>query len=312
MVAGAKEHVPVLVDEVETALAVRADGLYLDATFGRGGHSRALLASGGPRFRLLALDRDPAAVAVAEEMAQEDSRVNAIAADFRNLGEELSRRGLLGALDGALFDLGVSSPQLDDAERGFSFRRNGPLDMRMNPSEGMPAHAWINSATPADIARVLRRYGEERHARRIAQAVSERRKVKKILTTGELADVVASVMPRGNSAIHPATRTFQAIRIFVNDELAALREGLAHAFDGLKGGGRMCVISFHSLEDRIVKRFMRDASRVDPALAGLPEVPASARPVAKLHGRAIRPDQHEIDTNPRARSAILRTVEKLA
>ncbi len=310
--AGAKGHVPVLVDETIEALALRADGCYVDATYGRGGHARSILEACGPSLRLIVIDRDPEAIADARRLAADDARVTVIHADFREFESALSAQGFSEPVDGVLFDLGVSSPQLDDPARGFSVRTDGPLDMRMNPDRGSPVSTWLNVASRSEISRVIRSLGEEPAAGRIADAIVRERSQGPLETTGALAALIASVVPDRGGRIHPATRTFQALRIFVNEELDALREALGQAVHRLAGGGRLCVISFHSLEDRIVKRFMRDGSRVDPALAHLPEIPASARPVLGLVGRALRPGPAEVAANPRARSAVLRVAEKLA
>ncbi len=302
---------PVLLDEVLAQLAIRPDGVYVDATFGRGGHSRAILARLGPDGRLLALDRDPEAVHAGEALAASDSRFSIMQSTFSRLGDVLTARGLLGSVRGLLLDLGVSSPQLEDASRGFGFRADGPLDMRMDPATGPSAAEWINAAPEAEIAAVLRRYGEEPAARRIAHAVCAARAQRPLSRTLELAGVVEAVV-RGEPGRHPATRTFQAIRIFINNELDELRAALEQALTALAPHGRLCVISFHSLEDRIVKRFMRDHSRVDPRLADLPVVPASAQPVLRLPSAAIRAGEAERARNPRSRSAVLRVAERLA
>jgi len=224
----------------------------------------------------------------------------------------LEKRGWVGGVDGILLDVGVSSPQLDAAERGFSFQADGPLDMRMDPSTGQDAREWLNSAGEESIRKVLQRYGEERAASRIARAICARRGERPIETTADLAALVESVVRRKPGAKHPATKTFQAIRIFINDELEALEAGLSQAVDSLAPGGRLCVISFHSLEDRIAKRFLRDNARVDPALARLPGIPASAQPRLRLPTKAIRPGAAELERNPRARSATLRVGERLS
>lgn len=304
------QHVPVLRDQVLEQLAIRVDGAYLDCTFGRGGHSLAILARLGPQGRVYALDRDPAAVAEGERLADEDPRLVVHQGRFSEL--DAWRQQLhIDAFDGILLDLGVSSPQLDAADRGFSFGKDGPLDMRMDPASGISAADWLNVAAEKDIARVLRQLGEEPAAGRIARAIGERRQEKAISTTGELAALIEGVVPRRPGARHPATRSFQAIRMHVNDELHELDAGLQQAAGCLAPGGRLCVISFHSLEDRRVKRFMRDHARVDPALARLPVVPDSARPTLRLPTRAIRPSAAEIAANPRARSATLRVAERL-
>lgn len=304
------QHVPVLRDQVLEQLAIRSDGSYIDCSFGRGGHSRAILAVLGSEGRLLALDRDPDAIHAARELAAQDARLLPVHARFSQLAAIVAAE--LGAeVDGILADLGVSSPQLDDPERGFSFTRDGPLDMRMNPARGETAADWLNRTEEREIARVLRRYGEEPQARRIAKAICRRRAEAPLSRTGELAETIAQALPRKPAGKHPATRSFQAIRLFINDELAELDALLEQSVDLLKPGGRLCVISFHSLEDRRVKRFLRDRSRVDPALARLPVVPEDAQPTLRLPSRAVRPDVAEIETNPRARSATLRTGERL-
>lgn len=306
-----QEHVPVLANEVLRGLAVKPAGVYLDATFGRGGHSRMILAALGPAGRLLAMDRDPEAVQAARELAQTDARLTVEQDNFGQLRRIVEAQGVTVGLDGILFDLGVSSPQLDTPARGFSFQREGPLDMRMDPSTGETAADWLNRATEAEISHVLRSLGEEPAARRIARAICERRRQQPLGTTSDLADLVLSIVPRRGPR-HPATRVFQAIRIVINRELEALESALSQALEVLREGGRLCVISFHSLEDRIAKRFLRDHSRVDPRLAALPVVPESARPRLKRVGGAIRAGAGEIAANPRARSAVLRVAEKLA
>ncbi len=302
---------PVLLDEVLAQLAIRPDGVYVDATFGRGGHSRAILARLGPGGRLLALDRDPEAVCAGEALAVSDSRFSIMQSTFSRLGAVLTARGLLGSVNGVLLDLGVSSPQLDDPARGFGFRADGPLDMRMDPAGGPSAADWLNAAPEGEIAAVLRRYGEEPAARRVARAICAARARQPLSRTLELAEVVSTVV-RGEPGRHPATRTFQAIRIFINKELEELRPALEQALSALAPGGRLCVVSFHSLEDRIVKRFMRDHSRVDPRLADLPVVPAAAQPRLSLPTAAIRAGAAERAANPRSRSAVLRVAERLA
>lgn len=301
-----------LLDEVLRALAVRADGIYVDVTYGRGGHSRAILRELGAHGRLLAMDRDPEAVLSGRELQQADSRFLIQQESFGALRRFLEMHGAQGGVDGILFDLGVSSPQFDDAARGFSFQAEGPLDMRMDPSAGPSAADWLNAATEREIAAVLRRYGEEPAAARIARAIVARRAVEPILTTTTLADLVATTIPRKRAGRHPATRVFQAIRIYINRELEQLEAALAQARDALRAGGRLCVISFHSLEDRIAKRFLRDNSRVSPELARLPLVPESARPRLRLLGGAVHPTAAEVARNPRSRSAVLRVAEKLA
>ena len=305
-------HAPVLLREVIEQLSIQSDGCYLDATFGRGGHSQAILSRLSADGCLLAIDRDPAAVQAGESLAKADRRLVIEHGNFRQLRRFLERHGVFGKLSGVLFDLGVSSPQLEDADRGFSFRLDGPLDMRMDPAESTSAGHWLNSASEREISDVLFRYGEEKAARRIATAICRHRDQQTISTTTQLADLVENIVPRRPGAKHPATRTFQAIRIFINQELDALEQGLADSLEALKPGGRLCVISFHSLEDRMVKRFLRDNASVDPALAKLPVVPGSATPRLRLTGKAIRPAPGEVTANPRARSATLRVGERLA
>ncbi len=304
------DHSPVMLQQVVEAMAIRADGRYVDGTYGRGGHAAAILEQLGPDGRLWLLDRDPEAVAHARQRWGDDPRCNVVRDSFSRLDQVLPEN--LG-VDGVLLDLGVSSPQLDTPGRGFSFSHDGPLDMRMDPDSGVSAAEWLADADEREIARVLREYGEEPAARRIARAVSERRMDAPLRTTGELAELVAAVVPQRQQVRgrHPATRTFQALRIHINGELEALRAGLEAALRRLQPAGRLVVISFHSLEDRLVKRFMRDHSRVDPALARLPIVPESARPLLKLAAKARRPQTAEIAANPRARSAVLRVAERL-
>ena len=304
-------HQAVLLDEAINQLSIRKDGLYVDGTFGRGGHCGEILKHLAPEGRLLAIDRDPEAVKVGESLASHDARFLIEHESFGLLRSFLKKHGVFGKVNGILLDLGVSSPQLEDARRGFSFQLDGPLDMRMNPDDSQSAGEWLNSAGEKEIAQVLFRFGEERASRRIARAIVTRRAERPLESTVELAHLIESVVPRRPGSKHPATQTFQAIRIFINRELDELRNALSEAVDALAVGGRLCVISFHSLEDRIVKRFLRDNSRVDPALVRLPVVPRSAEPRLRLPAKAIRASASEIDKNPRARSATLRVGERL-
>ena len=304
-------HQAVLLEEAINQLSIRKDGLYVDGTFGRGGHCGEILKHLAPEGRLLAIDRDPEAVKVGESLASHDARFLIEHESFGLLRSFLKKHGVFGKVNGILLDLGVSSPQLEDARRGFSFQLDGPLDMRMNPDDSQSAGEWLNSAGEKEIAQVLFRFGEERASRRIARAIVTRRAERPLESTVELAHLIESVVPRRPGSKHPATQTFQAIRIFINRELDELRNALSEAVDALAVGGRLCVISFHSLEDRIVKRFLRDNSRVDPALARLPVVPKSAEPRLRLPAKAIRASASEIDKNPRARSATLRVGERL-
>ena len=304
-------HRPVLLAEVLAALQVRPDGTYVDGTFGRGGHSRAILERLGPGGRLLAMDRDPAAVAAGAQIG--NGRFAIERGSFATMGAMLQEHGVAGAVDGILLDLGVSSPQLDDPERGFSFLRDGPLDMRMDPDAGRPASAWLAAADAGEIADVLWRLGEERFSRRIARAIVSARQQAPLETTAQLARVVAAAVPRREPGKHPATRAFQAIRIHVNGELEELQAGLAAAVPALAPGGRLAVISFHSLEDRIVKRFFRAESRPSDGLP--PDLPVRGMaPPARLRtvGKPVHPGAGEIDANPRARSAVLRAAERVA
>ena len=306
---GTDAHEAVMLTEVLEALRMRADGSYLDGTFGRGGHARAVLDRLGPAGRLLLMDRDPAALAVARAEFGGDARVAMRHGNFAELADwDATRVGL----DGVLLDLGVSSPQLDDAARGFSFRADAALDMRMDPTYGESVAELLARANEAEIADVLWKFGEERMSRRIARAIVERRSVAPVARTGELAELIASVVGRREPGKHPATRSFQALRIAVNGELDALQRGLRGALDRLAAGGRLAVISFHSLEDRVVKQFMRDEAQAPAAKRGLPPPPLAAPLRLKLIGAAQFPGKQEIARNPRARSAVLRVAERLA
>ncbi len=305
------EHSPVLVTEVLECLALKADGWYVDGTYGRGGHSAEILERLGPQGRLLALDKDPQAVAHGRERFAADPRFTIRHAGFEHFRDQVSP--WLGAqpLAGVLLDIGVSSPQLDQPRRGFSFGRDGPLDMRMNTESGLTAAEWLADASESDMTGVFRRYGEEPRARAIARAIVAARAHRPLTTTTQLADVVAASAGRTRGHGHPATRVFQAIRIFINDELGALEKALGQCVALLAPGGRLAVISFHSLEDRIVKRFFAHAAIGDPAWAGMPGAPIEARPELRRVGGLIRSGEEEIRTNPRARSARLRVAEKL-
>jgi 16S rRNA (cytosine1402-N4)-methyltransferase len=305
-------HTPVLLEEVLAALEIGTGGCYLDATFGRGGHTAAMLERVGQEGRVIAIDRDPHAIRAARERFGSDALLTLVNSPFSQLASVVSEMGLDGELDGVLLDLGVSSPQLDDAARGFSFAQEGPLDMRMNNSEGMTAADFIARAPEAEIARVIREFGEERFAKRIASAIVEQRQQRPITRTTQLAEIVAAAVRTREPGKHPATRTFQALRMHVNRELEEIDTALAGTLSALKPGGRVAVISFHSLEDTLVKRFMQRHSQEDPVFAGLPEVPAHARPKLRRIGKAIHPSEAEVKRNPRARSAIMRVAERLA
>ncbi|NLR75054.1 16S rRNA (cytosine(1402)-N(4))-methyltransferase RsmH [Leeia aquatica] len=301
-------HVTVLLEEAVTALSVHPDGIYVDGTFGRGGHSRRILQQLGPQGRLIALDRDPQAIAAAASI--DDPRFTIVHTAFAELADVLAQQGI-AQVDGILLDLGVSSPQLDEAERGFSFRFDAPLDMRMDNSRGLTAADWLNSAAEADIARVVRDYGEERFAKQVASAIVAARGQEPIVTTRQLAAIVAKAVRTREPGQDPATRTFQAVRIYLNRELEELSLVLPAAIACLKPGGRLAVISFHSLEDRMVKQTLRDAATVDRLPSRVP-VRAADMPQAPvtLIGKAIKPSAEEIRQNPRSRSAVLRVAER--
>ena len=306
---GDHQHQTVLQEEAVTALVTDANGFYVDGTFGRGGHTRALLARLGPEGRVLALDIDPEACRVGAALAARDRRLEMVQMSFRDLLPHLAARAVPVA--GLLLDLGVSSPQLDDAARGFSFLRDGDLDMRMNPDQGQRAAAWLAAASEAEIARVLHEFGEERYARRIARAIVRARTQEPLLRTVQLAQVIAEAHPAWQPGRHPATQSFQAIRIHINGELSALRAVLDQVLEVLAIGGRLVVISFHSLEDRMVKRFIRDAEH--PRVPrGLPIEEARLPRRMRALGRAIHASAAEVAANPRARSAVMRVAEKLA
>lgn len=306
------EHLPVLLGETLDALSVKADGKYLDATFGRGGHSRAILAQLSEDGRLLGLDRDPQAIVAGEQLAAEDPRFSIEQAAFSELEKTIHARLWQGQVDGILMDIGVSSPQLDDASRGFSFLKDGPLDMRMNPDVGISAAEWLATADRDDIAHVLKTLGEERYSKRIARAIVESRDENPIRTTRQLAELVDRASPSREKHKHPATRTFQAIRIHINNELEELKQALEQALGVLAVGGRLVVISFHSLEDRIVKRFFRDQARGDDLPSHFPVTVDQLNPRLKVIGKAVKAGEAELAVNPRARSAVLRVAEKLA
>ena len=309
--SAALPHQPVLLAEVLAGLNLRPAGCYLDATFGRGGHAAAMLAALGPMGRLLTLDRDPAAEHCALARLRTDARFAFVRSAFGRLGEIITERGLTRRLDGVLFDLGVSSPQLDEPARGFSFGRNGPLDMRMDPDTGISAAAWLAQVSETELDRVLAEFGEERFHRRVARALVAARRRAPIATTAQLAEIIAAAVPTREPGQHPATRAFQAIRIAVNDELGQLQAALPQAVQALAPGGRLAVISFHSLEDRIVKRFLRDQARGREWPLDLPVRGGPEGMTLRLIGRAIRPGAAEIAANPRARSAVLRVAERL-
>ncbi len=301
-----------LVDEVLEALAVRPAGSYLDATFGRGGHSERILAALGADGTLIAIDRDPDAIAAGRARFASEPRLTLVHGAYADLAQLVrAARPEISLLDGILIDCGVSSPQLDTAERGFSFRLDGPLDMRMDPGAGAPVSAWLASASFEEIRHVIATLGEERFARRIAAAIVREREAVPLLRTSQLAALIERAVPLREPGKHAATRSFQALRMWVNDELGQLRRALTQAVALLAPGGRLAVLSFHSLEDGVVRDFLRTGSSIDPALARLPVVPAAAQPPLRLVGRKRRAAAAEVAANPRARSALLRVAERV-
>ena len=308
----AQAHDTVLLKPAVDALVTDDAGFYVDGTFGRGGHSRAILQRLGPAGRLLAIDKDPDAISAAHSEFQTDPRFAIEQGSFARLADLLELRGVKGKVTGVLLDLGVSSPQLDEAQRGFSFIQDGPLDMRMNPAEGVSAADWLASASEQEIADVIYRYGEERFSRRMARAIVNERKLQPITTTLRLAEIVKQANPAWEKHKHPATRAFQAIRIHINKELDDLQACLEQMLDVLAVGGRMVIISFHSLEDRLVKQFIAEQVKGDDFPMGVPVQYADLNPRLKKIGKAIKADAEELEVNPRARSAIMRIAEKIA
>ena len=307
------EHITVLLNEAVDGLAIKHDGTYIDGTFGRGGHSRHILSKLGPNGRLIAIDRDPRAIATAEALKLEDPRFDIVHGAFSGLAEYVKELGLVGEIDGVLLDLGVSSPQLDDAERGFSFMRDGPLDMRMDPTSGISAADWLAKADVDDIGWALKTFGEEKFAYRIARAIVADRVETPFTRTLQLAQLIERLCPKREKKKHPATRSFQGIRIYINSELEEIHKVLDGALDVLAIGGQLSVISFHSLEDRIVKRFIRKQEKGPEYPAGLPLTDAQMQVGKNLKsmGKAIKPSAFEVDKNPRSRSSVLRVAVKL-
>jgi len=304
------DHQSVLLEEALESLNIRPSGIYIDATFGRGGHSRAILEKLNEAGRLIALDQDPEAIAYAKAQFADEPRFTIEHCNFNQVASVVEKYGLTGKIDGVLMDLGVSSPQLDDADRGFSFLRSGPLDMRMDTSQGETARQWLAKVKPADLINVLKKYGEEKFAKRIATAIVETRAEREIKDTGDLAEIISNAIPVKEKHKHPATRSFQAIRIFINAELQAIEQGLKDAVSVLAKGGRLSVISFHSLEDRIVKRFMRDISSRPKLPAGLPVMEADIDVPYRLVSKPVVAGAKELQANPRSRSARLRVLER--
>jgi len=306
------QHRTVLLDEAVNGLNIRPDGIYIDGTFGRGGHSRLILSQLGQNGRLIAIDRDPQAIAVAKQIV--DDRFSIIHGPFSDIEQYVKELGLRNKIDGVLLDLGVSSPQLDDPERGFSFMRDGPLDMRMDPTRGVSAAEWLMNADESDISWVLKTFGEERFAKRIARAIVERNQAQPLTRTHELAQLIAEASPIKEKHKHPATRSFQAIRIYINSELEEIEQALVGALNILSGGGRLSVISFHSLEDRIVKRFIRKQSQGPQVLAGIPLTEQQLKQYGERRLKTLgkmKPSEQEVNDNPRARSSVLRIAEKV-
>jgi len=305
-------HQPVMLQEVIENLNVNPDGIYIDATFGRGGHARAILDLLSDKGKLLVFDKDPTAIKVAHMMQEHDQRIIPFHSSYKNLALHCQSKGLMGRVDGILFDLGVSSPQLDRAERGFSFMKDGPLDMRMNLEQKETAESWINSAQQQEIATVLKNYGDERFAKKIATSIVKEREHKRFTTTKQLSDFICSVMPSKDKFKHPATRSFQAIRIHINQEIKELTLVLEQINSILKVGGRLCVISFHSIEDRVVKKFISEYAKGDFFPRGFPVTMLQMKPQLRAIGKGYKPTESEIEHNVRSRSAVLRVAEKIA
>lgn len=304
-------HTPVLLKEAIDALDVKKDGFYIDGTFGRGGHSKEILERLGEKGRLVAIDRDPDAISDSEKLFEGDIRFNLDKDEMKNIKLVSQKNYDSSKIHGILLDLGVSSPQLDCASRGFSFQKDGPLDMRMDPINGLSAADWLARVSEKKLREVLFKYGEERFSSRIARSIIKSRSEKPILTTLELAEIIKNVYPNTHQKKHPATKTFQAIRIFINDELKQLENALDSSLEILKKGGRLCVISFHSLEDRIVKRFIRNFSNESEQYRGMPDVPDEFKPKLKKIGKAIKASVDEVKDNVRSRSAVLRIAERI-
>ena len=303
-------HIPVLKREALTALNIQSSGSYIDATLGRAGHARAIAEQLSQQGSLLCLDRDPRAIELGQQIFADDARVQIVQGEFASMRQLISEFTQVEKVDGILMDLGVSSPQLDQAERGFSFMRDGELDMRMDPTQGESAAQWLARVEEPDLVKVLFELGEEKFARRIANAIVLTRTESKIETTLQLASIIENNIPKKDKHKHPATRTFQAIRLYINQELRQISEALPQAVELLNQGGRLAVISFHSLEDRIVKRFMRSLSTPNLPPKNIPVSADAYKTPLKLIGRAIKPSRAEIDANPRARSSVLRIAER--
>jgi 16S rRNA (cytosine1402-N4)-methyltransferase len=306
------EHQSVMLLEALHGLNLQPAGIYLDATYGRGGHSRAILAQLGPQAKLLVMDKDPQAIADATQLAASDPRVTIFAGSFKDITLFCTQQNVLHQVDGILFDLGVSSPQLDQSDRGFSFMREGVLDMRMDPTTGISVAQWLTKASANEIAEVLKTLGEERFSKRIANAIVTNRQIQPITTTTQLAAIITNAIPVKEKNKHPATRSFQALRIFINQELEDITAALDQVLPVLSPSGRLVVISFHSLEDRIIKQFMAQQARGDNFPQRMPVTHSQMQPKLRIIGKALKPSEAEVAANVRARSAVLRVAEKLA
>ena len=305
-------HQPVMLEETIAALDLKNREVVVDATFGRGGHTQAILEELPGDAKLIVVDRDIDAITHAKDLLSSDHRVEIVHASFSSLREIMQKRNLLGNVDAILFDLGVSSPQLDNPGRGFSFSKDGPLDMRMDQSKGISAAEWLKQVDEMELIKVLKHYGEERFGKRIATRIKQVLAEREIVSTADLSELISGAMPFKEKNKHPATRSFQAIRIAVNDELREIEKVLPMAIEALARDGRIVIISFHSLEDRIVKQFLRGLSKGDPYPPDLPVPSSMIKPTLKLVGKAVKASDQELKINPRARSAVLRVAEKVA
>lgn len=305
------KHIPVLLNEAITGLNIKKNGIYIDGTFGRGGHSKAILKLLDERGCLFAIDRDLQAIDEIDSDFENDLRFELIKDEMSELKNIVKEKSLSGKIDGLLFDLGVSSPQLDQASRGFSFQKDGPLDMRMDTTKGITAAEWLSNVSEDQLRKVLFQYGEEKFSSRIARNIIKNRNITSLNTTFDLVNIITQAVPKMYFKKHPATKTFQAIRIYINDELSQIESALNASFEILRSGGRICVISFHSLEDRIVKRFIKNASLESKQYRGLPNVPIEFQPKLKIIGKAVRASIDEIGMNVRSRSAVLRIAERI-
>ena len=305
------KHIPVLLNEAITGLNIKKNGIYIDGTFGRGGHSKEILKALDEKGHLFAIDRDLQAIDEIDSEFENDLRFELIKDEMSKLKNIVKEKSLSGKIDGVIFDLGVSSPQLDQASRGFSFQKDGPLDMRMDTTKGITAAEWLSSVSEDQLRKVLFQYGEEKFSSRIARNIIKNRNTTSLNTTFDLVNIITQALPKMYFKKHPATKTFQAIRIYINDELSQLESALNASLELLRSGGRLCVISFHSLEDRIVKRFIKNASLESKQYRGLPDVPVEFQPKLKIIGKAVRASIAEIGMNVRSRSAVLRIAERI-